>query len=84
MSEFLPVTTVSDLAQLDAEDVGAGYMAGLEGDPEPGSDKSRSFWHGYRNGMCDSGRRSVDDAQRQLVRAVVVADPMRMTNAGHC
>jgi hypothetical protein len=49
----------------------AGYRAGLDGTSEPGSDKSRSYWHGWRNGMMDSGRATIDDAQAKLAREIV-------------
>ena len=66
MSEFKTVDRCSDLACLDGDEVVAGYRAGLSGVAEPGSTKSRSFWHGWRNGVVDSGRKSPDEAQRML------------------
>jgi hypothetical protein len=71
MSEFQPVTTKAELELLDESDMVAGYMAGFAGEPEPGSDKSRSYWHGWRNGMVDSGREQIDAAQQMLAREVV-------------
>lgn len=71
MSEYQPVTSKAELEQLDDEDVVAGYMAGRDGASEPGSDRSRSYWHGWRNGMVDSGRAQIDDAQVMLAREVV-------------
>ena len=49
----------------------AGYLAGLHGEPEPGSDKSKSYWHGWRNGMMDTGRLPHDEAARNLAAEVV-------------
>ena len=49
----------------------AGYLAGLHGAPEPGSDKSKSYWHGWRNGMMDTGRLPHDEAARNLAAEVV-------------
>lgn len=70
MSEFRPITTVADLLLQNQEEISAGYLAGLDGAREPGSDKSRSYWHGWRNGMVESGRRPIDAAQRELQSAI--------------
>lgn len=71
MSEFRPVTTVDDLATLDQEEVVNGYVDGFGGEPEPGNNRSRSYWHGWRNGAVDGGHREADSAQRELARGVV-------------
>lgn len=71
MSEFTKVRTRGDLDALDSNEILAGYLDGFVGTPEPGSDKSRSYWHGWRNGMVDGGYREIDSAQVQLVREVV-------------
>lgn len=68
MAEFQPVSTAADLASLDSDEIVEGYRDGLRGEPEPGGNRSRSYWHGWRNGMSDSGRRASDDAQRALAR----------------
>lgn len=71
MSEFAPVTTKAELALLDEDEMVAGYRLGYSGAPEPGSDRSRSFWHGWRNGAVDGKHRTIDDAQQCLAREVV-------------
>lgn len=71
MSEFAKVLCKADLSRLDSDEMVAGYRAGADGDDEPGSAFSRSYWHGWRNGAVDSGRRQIDPAQMQLVREVV-------------
>lgn len=71
MSEFRPVTTAEDLDRLDETEMVAGYLSGLHGEPEPGNTRTRSFWHGWRNGMADSGRREPDAAQGALAHALV-------------
>jgi hypothetical protein len=71
MSEFIEVRTKDDLDALDSAEILAGYMDGRDNAPEPGSDKSRSYWHGWRNGMVDGKHREIDSAQMQLVREVV-------------
>lgn len=68
MSEFQPVATLSDLEKLDADEMLDGYRSGLAEEPQPGSDKSKSFWHGWRNGMMDRGKLPHDDAANALVR----------------
>lgn len=67
-SEFKPVSTAAELATLDDAEIISGYRDGLRGEPEPGNNRTRSYWHGWRNGMVDSGRRASDWAQRALVR----------------
>lgn len=71
MTEFAPVTTLQDLDIQNDEDMVAGYRAGLAASPEPGSDKSRSYWHGWRNGRTDRGLAPVDAAQAELARRIV-------------
>lgn len=74
MSEYQPVRTMAELKLLDSDEIVQGYRAGLDapfGAPEPGSDKSRSYWHGWRNGSSDGGHRAIDPAQRQLAREIV-------------
>ena len=71
MSEYQPLSSVRELDVLDDDDCVAGYLAGLDGAPEPGSDKSKSYWHGWRNGMMDTGRLPHDEAARNLAAEVV-------------
>lgn len=63
---FLPVQSFADLEQLNAEDIRDGYHAGRAGDPEPGHNHGRAYWHGWRNGMVDSGRMEKDAAMARL------------------
>ncbi len=72
MSEFKSVATVSDFRTLDESDVLLGYLEGFEGGARPGSGFSRSFWHGWRNGMVDAGHAEADDAQ------LLLADEFRL------
>ncbi len=69
MPEFPPVRTIAEFRTLDEADVLLGYMDGFDGGAPPGSDRSRSYWHGWRNGMADGGRCGPDDAQRALAAA---------------
>ena len=71
MSEFQPVETVADLNNLDDEDILAGYLVGWNCPDDPGSDKSRSFWHGWRNAQTDKGRALPDVYQERLAHELV-------------
>jgi hypothetical protein len=68
MAEFSPIKTVAEFEQLDDGEILAGYFDGFHGSPPPGSDRSRSFWHGWRNGQVDAGRTESDLAQRLLAQ----------------
>lgn len=70
MSEFTPVSTKADLDCLDSDEIVAGYRVGFDGVPEPGSDRSRSYWHGWRNGMVDGGHATIDVHQHLLAHEV--------------
>ena len=71
MMRFLPVRTVADLETLNADEILAGYRSAERGDPEPGENRGRAFWHGWRNAMIDIGELPMDDAARQLAREIV-------------
>lgn len=71
MSEYAPLRTKVELETINDDECVAGYRAGLQGDREPGSDKSRSFWHGWRNGMMDSKRMPHDADAAALARDYV-------------
>ena len=65
----IPLRRAEGLHVLDAEVV-AGYRAGLKGETEPNPNASYPYWHGWRNGLVDSGRVSKDGAQAELARDV--------------
>lgn len=68
MSEYQPLTTIADYDALDTDECVAGYRAGLAGETqEPGSDKSKSYWHGWRNAMIDRGFAPPDAASAAFV-----------------
>ena len=66
-----PVTTLAELDALDEAEIIEGYHDGRAGEPEPGDNRSLAYWHGWRNGMVDSGRAKPDAAQMKLVAAYV-------------
>jgi hypothetical protein len=60
-----PVSTMADLERLDNAEVQEGYRDGHEGLP-CGDNRSRSYWHGWRNGMIDTKRIESDWASQML------------------
>ena len=72
--KFAPVRTKADLDNLSETDIIEGYLSAERGDPEPGENRGRAFWHGWRNRMMDIGVLPQDDASRQLVREVLAAN----------
>jgi hypothetical protein len=71
MSEYQPLSTAAEADMLDMDDCVAGYQAGLRASEEPGSQYSKSYWHGWRNGMIDRGLLPVDAASTNLCREIV-------------
>ena len=67
---FEPVRTVADLETLDDAEILAGYLEAKRGDPEPGVNRGRAYWHGWRNAMMDFGEIEIDSAARQLAHDV--------------
>lgn len=63
-----PVTTMADLLTLDGDEITEGYRDGRSGEPEPGGNRSRAYWHGWRCGACDAGRIQKDIAMVLLIR----------------
>jgi hypothetical protein len=72
MADFAPVRTVADLNTLDPDEITAGYLSAERGDPEPGPNRGRAFWHGWRNRMIDMRELPMDDAARALARDFVL------------
>lgn len=71
--KFEPVRTLADLETLDRDQIVEGHLSAERGDPEPGPNRGRSFWHGWRNRMIDLGELPGDDASRALAREYVAA-----------
>jgi hypothetical protein len=67
-----PVRSGADLLTLDADEIVEGFHDGLEDapEPQPGGNRSRSYWHGWRVGMMDLGKLEIDDAHRALVHDI--------------
>lgn len=68
---FEPIRTLVELETLDHDEVVRGYMETEKGDPEPGPNRGRSYWHGWRNRMIDLREIEPDGASRQLAHEYV-------------
>lgn len=66
----VPVEKLCDLARLDPDEIRAGYADGSADAPEPGNNRSRACWHGWRCGQMESFRMEQDTAARELARRV--------------
>lgn len=64
-----PVLTLADLDALDDAELMEGYWDGRENAPAPGANRSRAYWHGWRNGQVDGHHAEPDGAMRELARA---------------
>jgi hypothetical protein len=69
MGEFAPITTLAELDALDDAEVCEGYRDGRAGEPEPGNNRSRSYWHGWRCGQMDAGTLPIPPEHRALTAA---------------
>lgn len=67
---FLPVRTKADLDSLDQDQILEGYISAKQGDPEPGPNRGRSYWHGWRNRMIDMQEHPLDDASLALIKDI--------------
>jgi hypothetical protein len=79
---FEPVRTVADLNTLDANEILEGYRSAERGDPEPGPNRGRAYWHGWRNRMIDMHELPMDDAARKLVADFIAHDKAKKRAAG--
>ena len=61
-----PVRTIDAFRALDESEVLIGYMDGFSGVPLAESGCSRSYLHGWRNGMIESARQLPDQAYLDL------------------
>lgn len=69
MSDRTYVVTASELATFDSAEVVEGYMDGFSGDDEPGDNRSKAYWHGWRSGSNDRAGKS-DSAQIVLIKDI--------------
>jgi hypothetical protein len=69
-----PVITVDELDSLDPVEMVEGYHDGFKNEPAPRGNRSKAYWHGWRNGMVDGGHAKIDEAQ-YLLAAVAKSPP---------
>lgn len=63
----VPVRDCADLATIDEAEILEGYWDGRTNEP-CGGNRSRSYWHGWRNGMMDAHHLKGDKASAALAR----------------
>lgn len=59
------VRTIEDFRTLDEAEILIGYMDGMAG-LSTVHGMTRSYWHGWRNGVVDAGLVEPDEAQLEL------------------
>lgn len=79
MAEFGTVETVADFRTLDEGEVLEGYLDGFEAAGVPDSSRSRSYWHGWRNGVIESKRMPPDAAYCRLAGAFEAVPPAALS-----
>lgn len=68
---YFPVSNISDLQTLDQSDVIECYLDGFKNEPKPSGNRSRSYYHGWRNGMMDGGFMQPDKYSITLAREFI-------------
>jgi hypothetical protein len=76
-SVFEPVSTLADLETLDAEEIYQGYRDHERGDPEPGLNRGRAYWHGWMNAARDRGERPPTSESATLAHEYLEAERRR-------
>jgi len=71
VSDYIPIKRAVLLDELDDKEVIQGYWDGKNNEPEPQGNRSKSYWHGWRNGMADGGHMEIDGAQSELAANVI-------------
>lgn len=77
MSDY--IEPITDLADLNDDECLAGYLGGMGTIPMDYTQKSASYWHGYRNAQVDLGKEPMSPEQASFARQVV--DKMRASRA---
>lgn len=72
VAEPQPVETLNDLTTIDLSECLSGYLDAINGEPEPGNNRCRSYWHGYMNGTADKTGQP-NASQRKLAAAILAA-----------
>lgn len=64
---FEPVRTLEDLDSLDDAEMQEGHLSAERGDPEPGENRGRAYWHGWKTRMMGYGL-EIPEYHRELTR----------------
>ncbi len=64
------MTTLEELNALDDTSLVRGYRAGLKNAGDY-SEQDDGYWHGFLNGLVDSGQATISPDQEKLARAYV-------------
>lgn len=64
---FSPVTSLAELDCFDEAELVEGYLSADAGDPEPGLNRGKAFWHGWRCRMMDRGLLPIDPTHYVLI-----------------
>ncbi len=67
--ERRPLVLAAELDTLDESEIIEGYLDGLKNE-RCGGNRSRSYWHGWRNGMVDGKHAKIDASQGLLAKDV--------------
>ncbi|RFC65279.1 hypothetical protein DYI37_05420 [Fulvimarina endophytica] len=73
MQIFQPVEKVDEFLTLDEGEIFCGYLDGLGGSECQLAQVSRSYWHGWRNGLVDGGFTKPDISQMRLAESFQTA-----------
>lgn len=60
------ITTLDDLLALDETEMVEGYLSAERGDPEPGTNHSLAYCHGWRSRQYDYGTIPIPPEHRAL------------------
>lgn len=65
------IDPITDPNDLDEDECLSGYRAGFGFIPVDYSQKSASYWHGYRNAMVDTHQEPMSPEQSEFARKCV-------------
>lgn len=69
MSEY--IDPIEEISQINDDECLAGYRAGLGFTAVDYTQKSASYWHGYRNGQADRGYEPPSPQSQKFARQIV-------------
>lgn len=77
MANFASFASVEELDSLDEAEMIEGHLSAQRGDPEPGPNRGKAFWHGWRTRMMDLGEIDGGEVHRKLVREWLARERVR-------